>query len=407
MLFRECFIMAITSIKANRLRSLLTMLGIIIGVGAVIAMVSLGDGMKNKTTENFENQGMNILMVTPSSKRVRGVRGRGNTMRSLKLADVAAIQKHIKGIDFAVPQLSSTYQAVYGNENVNTNVMGVMPIHLVKENLSVRNGFFITDEAMESRSRVAVIGNTVAASLFKEENPIGKQIRLNNKPFTIIGVLDKKGSSNRGEDQDDVIFIPFTTMQERVMGIDFVNMINVSVSSGYSTTEVGQDIAALLHARHKIPENQEDDFEIMDMRALMEQFTEILNQMSLFVTAVAAISLLVGGIGIMNIMMVSVTERTREIGIRKALGATYLNIMIQFLIESMVLSGIGGLIGVGLGCAIAKAAVMIMPDTLNAYITASPIIVSVLFSMAVGLFFGIYPARKAAKLDPIDALRYE
>ncbi|MBO6304677.1 MAG: ABC transporter permease, partial [Selenomonadaceae bacterium] len=192
--------MAITSIKANRLRSLLTMLGIIIGVGAVIAMVALGDGMKNKTTENFESQGMNILMVTPSSKRVRGVRGRGNTMRSLKLADVTAIQKHIKGIDFAIPQLSSTYQAVYGNENVNTNVMGVVPVHLVKENLSVRNGFFITDEAMESRNRVAVIGNTVAVSLFKDENPIGKQIRLNNKPFTIIGVLDKKGSSNRGED---------------------------------------------------------------------------------------------------------------------------------------------------------------------------------------------------------------
>lgn len=407
MLFRECFIMAITSIKANRLRSLLTMLGIIIGVGAVIAMVSLGDGMQKKTTENFESQGMNILMVTPSSKRVRGVRGRGNTMRSLKLADVTAIQKHIKGIDFAAPQLSSTYQAVYGNENVNTNVMGVTPIHLVKENLSVRNGFFITDEAMTDRARVAVIGNTVAASLFKDENPIGKQIRLSNKPFTIIGVLDKKGSSNRGEDQDDVIFIPFTTMQERIMGIDFVNMINVSVASGYSTIEVGQEIAALLHARHKIPENQEDDFEIMDMRALMEQFAEIINQMALFVTAVAAISLVVGGIGIMNIMMVSVTERTREIGIRKALGATYLNIMIQFLIESMVLSGIGGIIGVALGCAIAKIAVAVMPETLNAYITVTPILVSVLFSMAVGLFFGIYPARKAAKLDPIEALRYE
>ncbi|MBO6304362.1 MAG: FtsX-like permease family protein, partial [Selenomonadaceae bacterium] len=212
---------------------------------------------------------------------------------------------------------------------------------------------------------------------------------------------------NRGEDQDDVIFIPFTTMQERMMGIDFVNMINVSVSSGYSTTEVGQEIAALLHARHKIPENQEDDFEIMDMRALMEQFTEILNQMSLFVTAVAAISLLVGGIGIMNIMMVSVTERTREIGIRKALGATYLNIMTQFLIESMVLSGIGGLIGVALGCAIATGAEKMMPTTLSAYISATPIVVSVIFSMAVGLFFGIYPARKAAKLDPIEALRYE
>ncbi len=399
--------MAITSIKANRLRSLLTMLGIIIGVGAVIAMVSLGDGMKRKTTENFESQGMNILMVTPSSKRVRGVRGKGNTMRSLKLSDVDAIEKHIKGIDFVSPQVSSNYQAVYGNENVNTNVMGVKPIHLVKENLSVRNGFFITDEAMNDRSRVAVIGNTVATNLFHEEDPIGKQIRLNNQPFTIIGVLDKKGSSNRGEDQDDVIFIPFTTMRERLLGIDFVHMINVSVSSGYSTTEVGQEIAALLHARHKIPENQNDDFEIMDMRALMEQFSEILNQMSLFVTAVAAISLLVGGIGIMNIMMVSVTERTREIGIRKALGATYLNIMIQFLIESMVLSGIGGLIGVAFGCAIAQFAVNLMPDTLSAYISATPIIVSVLFSMAVGLFFGIYPARKAAKLDPIEALRYE
>ena len=399
--------MAITSIKANRLRSLLTMLGIIIGVGAVIAMVSLGDGMKRKTTENFESQGMNILMVTPSSKRVRGVRGKGNTMRSLKLSDVDAIEKHIKGIDFVSPQVSSNYQAVYGNENVNTNVMGVKPIHLVKENLSVRNGFFITYEAMDDRSRVAVIGNTVATNLFHEEDPIGKQIRLNNQPFTIIGVLDKKGSSNRGEDQDDVIFIPFTTMRERLLGIDFVHMINVSVSSGYSTTEVGQEIAALLHARHKIPENQNDDFEIMDMRALMEQFSEILNQMSLFVTAVAAISLLVGGIGIMNIMMVSVTERTREIGIRKALGATYLNIMTQFLIESMVLSGIGGLIGVAFGCAIAQFAVNLMPDTLSAYISATPIIVSVLFSMAVGLFFGIYPARKAAKLDPIEALRYE
>lgn len=399
--------MALTSIKANRLRSLLTMLGIIIGVGAVIAMVSLGDGMKKKTTANFESQGMNILMVSPSSRRVRGERGRGNTMRSLKLSDVDAIEKHIKGIDFVSPQVSSTYQVVYGNENVNTQVMGVRPIHIVKENLSVRNGFFITDEAMEMRSRVAVIGNTVATNLFKDENPIGKQIRLNKQPFTVIGVLEKKGSSNRGEDQDDVIFIPFTTMQERLMGIDYVQMINVSVSSGYSTSEVGQEIAELLHVRHKIPDTQNDDFEIMDMRALMQQFEEILSQMSLFVTAVAAISLLVGGIGIMNIMMVSVTERTREIGIRKALGATYINIMTQFLIESMVLSGIGGLIGVAFGCSIAQMAERFMPNTLYAYISVTPIIISVLFSMAVGLFFGIYPARKAAKLDPIEALRYE
>ena len=398
--------MALTSIKANGMRSLLTMLGIIIGVGAVVAMVALGDGVKAQTTDSFGELGANTLNIMPEGGRNRGVRQARSAMQSLKTMDAEAIEKKVKGVQYVSPVVSSSYQVVYGNENVNTNVRGVKPAYLQKNSITVKNGYFITNDANENRLRVAVLGNTVAVNLFGEDNPVGKQIRINNQPFRVIGIMDTTGASGMGEDQDEVILVTFTTLQERMLGITHIQRIEVTVEPGYSQKEVGQDIINLLRSRHHLTATQDDDFRIIDMSAILKQMEDLMSKLSLFVTLIAAISLLVGGIGIMNIMMVSVTERTREIGIRKALGATFSNIMIQFLIESMVLSGIGGIIGIMLGCAISKVVPYIVPQAAT-LITVAPIIISFLFSMAVGLFFGIYPARKAAKLDPIEALRYE
>ncbi len=405
MLFNESFRMAITALMANKLRSLLTMLGIIIGVGAVIAMVSVGMGVRSNVQSSIASLGSNMLVVSPGSSGRGGVRGAAGSMTTLKYEDCNAIRDKVKGIDYVSPTVSRSYQAVNGNQNWNTTVYGVTPEYMHIRSLEISTGSFVGKTDLDKRQRVAVIGTTVATNLFGTENPVGKNIRLNNQPFKVIGVLLSKGQSSMGQDQDDAVYIPLTTAQERMLGITHVQSINVQVTDQNKMDQVQAEIETLLRQRHHIVAGKEDDFNVRNLTSLMETMTQTTTMITLLLGSIAGISLIVGGIGIMNIMMVSVTERTREIGIRKALGATFENIMMQFMIESMVIGIVGGIIGIGCGCVVSSLIAKI--GNFVTVITIAPIVGSFLFSVGIGLFFGIYPARKAAKLDPIEALRYE
>lgn len=397
--------MALTSLYANKMRSLLTMLGIIIGVAAVIALVSVGMGVRSNVTSSIASLGSNMLIVSPGSSNRGGVRGAAGSMQTLKYDDAEAIKNKIKNIDYVSPSVSSSYQIVYGNNNWKTTVQGVTPEFMSIRSLSVSNGSFVSVNDMNKRARVAVIGTTVAANLFAKENPVGKNIRINNQPYKVIGLLTSKGQSSMGQDQDDMVYVPITTAQERMLGITYIQSINIQVSDQNYMDQVQSEVETLLRTRHHLVGNKENDFNVRNLTSLMETVNQSTAMLTMLLGAIAGISLIVGGIGIMNIMMVSVTERTREIGIRKALGATFMNIMTQFLIESMVIGIIGGLIGIVIGCGVSQLIAKV--GNFTTVITLTPILISFLFSVGIGLFFGIYPARKAAKLDPIEALRYE
>lgn len=405
MLFTESVRIALTALFANKLRSILTMLGIIIGVAAVIAMVSLGMGVRRSVQSNIASLGSNMLIVMPGSANSGGVRSAAGSSITLKYDDAKAIKTKIKNIDYVSPTVQKSYQIVNGNQNWNSTVYGVTSEYMSIRSLTIATGSFITQSDMDKRNRVAVIGTTVATNLFGTSNPVGKNVRVNGSPYKVIGVIESKGQSSMGQDQDDVVIVPLTTAQERLMGITYVQSVNIQVSDPNKMDQVQSEVETLLRQRHHIVGDKEDDFTVRNLTSLLETMTQTTTMITLLLGSIAGISLLVGGIGIVNIMMVSVTERTREIGIRKALGATFKDIMLQFLIESVVIGVIGGLIGIVFGClgsvAIAKAA------SFQTVITAAPILVSFFFSVGIGLFFGIYPARKAARLDPIEALRYE
>ena len=403
-MYKESFLMAWASLIANKLRSLLTMLGIIIGVAAVIALVSIGNGVKQDIEDSISSLGSNLLVVLPGAPRTPGARSSQGSMKSLKISDYEAIAK-LEGVKAASPMTNGSYVVIYQNKNWTTSVAGVNSNFQDVNNWTMTSGRFFSDKNVQNRERVAVVGQTVVKNLFADEDPVGKEIRVKNIPFRVIGVLKSKGNGTMGNDQDDTVLIPYTTSMERVEGIDYLRRVYVVAKDDGGIDRLQADIENLLRVRHNIKDTNLDDFNIQNMKSIMETVAQTTGTFTLFLGAVAAISLVVGGIGIMNIMLVSVTERTREIGVRKALGATYSVIVTQFLIEAVVISLIGGFIGIAFGIGASK--VIGMVSGMSTVVSVPTIIMSFAFSMALGLIFGIYPARKAAKLNPIDALHYE
>ena len=396
---------AIDGLKANKLRSFLTMLGIIIGVGAVIAMVSIGFGVRDKIQKSIASLGSNLIIVLPGGVTQSGARIYSGSGTKLTLEDSQAIAKYIDNVSYVAPSVSKQYQLVYNNQNWISNVEGTTPEFLSVRNFELQSGNFFSSKEIDSKAKVAVLGKTVADNLFIESDPIGATIRINKAQFKVIGVLESKGQSSVGSDQDDLVVIPITTAQQRMMGINYISRINIQAKTEDVVDFVQEDVTSLLRARHRIQGNAENDFTVRSLASVMQTATETTNNITLLLGNIAGISLLVGGIGIMNIMLVSVTERTREIGIRKALGATYNNILLQFLIEAMVISLIGGSIGIALGVMI--SGVISNYLGFEMLISWMAVIIAFCFSVFIGLFFGIYPARKAALLNPIEALRYE
>lgn len=404
-MFNESVKMALEGMAANKLRTFLTLLGIIIGVGAVIAMVSLGLGVKENIKENISRLGSNLLIITSGGRTATGARLAAGEGAKLTYEDALAIAKQVDGIVGVSASVTRNYQLVAGNQNWTSRVEGTTPSHFDIQDLSFEDGNVFTDRDLTARNRVAVIGKTVADSLFPEGAPVGKVLRVNKAPFQVIGVLKSKGSTGMGMDQDDVVYIPLTTAQNRMMGITSVQRITLQAANENVINDVQAETEQVLRVRHRIKDGGNDDFTVNNMAAIMETMMSTANSITLLLGCIAAISLLVGGIGIMNIMLVSVTERTREIGIRKALGATCGNILQQFLLEAMVIGVAGGILGIVLG--VGASFGLSKLAGWNTVISLWSIIVAVLFSVGIGLFFGIYPARKAALLDPIDALRYE
>ncbi len=406
--FKSTMKMAINSLKVNKLRSALTSLGIIIGVSAVIIMLAIGTGASKQVQANMESMGSNILTIRSASVKTGGVSMGMGTRPSLTLKDAAAIQKTIDGVDSVAPVSNETKQVMYGNQNWSTTVYGTTPSYLYIKNYDVELGRSFTREDVKNSAKVALIGSTVATELFGDVNPVNKVLRIGNVPFKVLGVLKTKGSTGPF-DEDDLIFIPITTAQKKLFGVVFPGTVKMIVVKGVdadSLNDVEKEVEELLIFRHNIGKNQTNDFEIRNSAEFQERMKSTVRTFAILLASIASVSLLVGGIGIMNIMLVSVTERTKEIGIRMAIGARASDIRWQFLIESFMLSMIGGLIGVAAGIIGAKA-VEIFSDGMSVSISLFSIFLSLGFSGLVGIGFGYYPAYKASLLNPIDALRYE
>jgi putative ABC transport system permease protein len=396
---------ALSALARNKLRAFLTMLGIIIGVGAVIAMVAIGEGAKATIRSQIASLGTNVLIVLPGTSMQGGVRTGAGGVNTLVAGDARAIMRELPAVSFASPVLRRNEQVVAGNLNWFTLTQGVAPEMQQIREWQLDDGRFLHDGDVESAAKVAVVGETVVRQLFGNDDPVDAVIRIRNIPFRIVGVLAPKGQTSQGTDQDDTIMIPYTTMQKRLMRTTSVQSIVVSAVSADRVQEAQEQIAALLRQRHRIGPDREDDFYIRNLSDIAEAASSSARVMAVLLGTVASISLLVGGIGIMNIMLVSVTERTREIGIRMAVGARSTDIMLQFLVEAVVMAATGGVIGILLG--IGSSEVLNQWAQWPTHISPAIVAIAFCFSAAVGIFFGFYPARKAATLDPIDALRYE
>jgi len=399
------FRIAVRALGRNKLRSFLTMMGIIIGVGAVIAMVAIGEGAKALVRQQIASLGTNLLVILPGTVTVGGARTGAGGRQSLVDSDAKAVMSEIPVVTAASPVLRQVQQAIAGDQNWATSVQGVAPEFQQIRNWQVQEGRFISQADVDSTAKVALIGQTVAYNLFGDDDPLDNIIRIKKIPFRIIGVLGAKGQTGHGTDQDDVVMVPYTTMQKRIMGVTYVQQIIVSAVSADKTQEAKDQITLLLRQRHKIRPGADDDFNIRNLSDIAEAASNSATVMAVLLGSIASVSLLVGGIGIMNIMLVSVTERTREIGIRMAVGARSRDIMLQFIVEAVVMAAIGGALGilVGIGSSNMIQRIMEWPVLVRPDIVA----VALLVSGGVGIFFGFYPAQKAAHLDPIDALRYE
>jgi len=399
---------SLRAIRINKMRSGLTMLGIIIGVGSVIAMLAVGTGASEKIKAQLAGMGTNLLLVHPGSTTSGGLRMGMGSQPTLTKDDADAILREIPKVQDVAPVLSGAAQVVYGNQNWSTGVYGSTPGIFVVRDLMLIAGRSFTEQDVRSATKVAVLGQTVVTNLFGSANPVGQVIRIKKLPFTVIGVLAEKGQSMQGQDQDDIIYIPVTTAQKKIFGTAFPGMVRnimVKVRNAHDLNAVENELNNLLRQRHRIGPREDNDFQVRNLTDMMQMAEQSARVMTLLLGAIASVSLLVGGIGIMNIMLVSVTERTREIGIRMAVGAKTWDIRLQFIIEALTLSLMGGIIGIVLG--IAGATILSALAGWTTVVSPLSILLAFGFSALVGIFFGFYPAYKASLLNPIDALRYE
>jgi putative ABC transport system permease protein len=397
--------MALRALRRNKMRSTLTALGIIIGVGAVIAMVGIGNGAKSQVEAQIASLGQNVVLIFAGNWSSGGVRGGWGSAGTMTVDDALAIAREVPGVLNVSPEVRDRQQILANGLNWNTQILGEGPDYLDIRQWPLQDGAMFTDQDVRGTTKVCVIGKTIVTQLFPDEDPVGKGLRIRNIPFKVLGVLSPKGLSVMGQDQDDVVIIPYTSEMKRVSKRTNLSSISVQTSSPDFSDIVQRGISDLLRQRHRLGANRDDDFTIRGQQEIADAATATTRIMTVLLGAIASVSLIVGGIGIMNIMLVSVTERTREIGIRMAVGAHGRDILLQFLIEAITLSSLGGVIGIAMGIGSAKllSAIAGWPTL----VSVTSVALAFLFSAAVGVFFGFYPARKASNLDPIDALRYE
>ena len=396
---------ALKALNNNKLRCFLTMLGIIIGVGSVITMLAIGQGSKNSIKAQISEMGSNMIMIHPGNMQRGGVRQSADDMQTLDIEDFEAIKK-LPGVAAVSPSVNSAGQLVNGNNNYPSSIYGVTPEYLDIRKFKVKDGSMFSDHDIKSAAKVCILGKTVVDNLFPNgEDPIGRVIRFGKIPMTVIGVLESKGTNSMGQDQDDVVIAPYTTVMKRILAIDYIQGIFASAMDESRTDETIDAITETLRSQHKLKEDADDDFEIRSQQELSEMMNSTSDMMTVLLACIAGISLLVGGIGIMNIMYVSVTERTREIGLRMSIGARGIDILSQFLIEAVIISVSGGIIGILLGI-IATWLVNLIAHW-PVYIQLYSVALSFAVCTITGVFFGWYPAKKAAGLDPIEAIRYE
>jgi len=404
--YSNLFRIAIRALIRNKLRAFLTMLGIIIGVASVIAMLAIGEGSKVNITKEMSSMGTNMVMVMPNMQRRGGVSLGASSSMALKYSDVEAIRNEASSVAAVSPEIRANGQVIFSNNNTQTTIYGVSEEYLTIKKLEILSGRIFNANELKGMSKVCILGQTVVENLFGAgADPVGLTIRVKNLPFLIIGVLKDKGESGMGQDQDDLILAPYTTVQRRLAAIDYINGIYASAVSEDKSAQAITEVSDILRRTHKLKESEENDFRVMSQSELIATVSSITDILTILLGAIAGISLLVGGIGIMNIMFVSVTERTREIGLRMSIGGRGTDILMQFLVESILLSVLGGVLGVLFGYLIARGAGSLMD--IPPVIKVKTVVLAFTVCFAIGVFFGWYPARKAANLNPIDALRYE